>query len=240
MSDLTNVKFLVVDDNHELRAAVVSGLASVSSQEVLEAENGREALTILKNQKVDFIVSDIRMPVCDGGEFLDHVRVDLQAKIPFIFMSGFADLALWDAYHRGIDGWLGKPFRYADLLDYVDRLLVPLEERWQKPAAAVEQHLVFDYGDLVAKDYFGRGGLFIQNDDLEFAKDDLVHFKVSGQALTAVEGVGKIVWRRAGDNSGLPDGYGIEFISLTDACRGAVVAHLKKNLPIPYIPRSFA
>ena len=57
---------LVVEDNKDMRDYIRSILAEYYN--VLEASQGEEALTVLQSQNVDFIVSDLMMPVMDGME----------------------------------------------------------------------------------------------------------------------------------------------------------------------------
>lgn len=63
---------LVVEDNKDMRDYIRSILAEYYN--VLEASQGEEALTVLQSQNVDFIVSDLMMPVMDGMELSRRVK----------------------------------------------------------------------------------------------------------------------------------------------------------------------
>ena len=81
-------QILIVEDN-ELNRAMLSEILSGEYQ-VLEAENGQEALDILKQKKdsISLILLDVMMPVMDGYTFLDRVKADPElALVPVIVMT---------------------------------------------------------------------------------------------------------------------------------------------------------
>ena len=69
---ITKVRALIIDDSSVMRKIVDRSLrqAGIDLAEVREAANGVEALTVLKDNRVDLILCDINMPVMDGLEFL--------------------------------------------------------------------------------------------------------------------------------------------------------------------------
>lgn len=78
-------QILIVEDN-ELNRAMLSEILS-DSYNVLEAENGQEALDILEQKKddIDLILLDVMMPVMDGYTFLNRAKKDAElALIPVI------------------------------------------------------------------------------------------------------------------------------------------------------------
>ena len=64
---------LVVDDDDTLRRALVWDLKRKGYQ-TFEAENGDVALKFIESQPVDLVLTDIRMPVCDGIQLLEHLK----------------------------------------------------------------------------------------------------------------------------------------------------------------------
>ena len=62
MSNPTDLKFLIVDDFSTMRRIVRGLLKEMGCTNAEEAEDGAVALNMLKNQKFDFVVSDINMP----------------------------------------------------------------------------------------------------------------------------------------------------------------------------------
>src|SRR5258708_13010216 len=64
---------LLIDDEEGLRRAVVSFLKR-RGMHVIAVEDGGDALRVLRRERFDVIVSDVRMPGMSGGEFLDRLR----------------------------------------------------------------------------------------------------------------------------------------------------------------------
>ena len=77
---------LVVEDNEELLQLMVRLLKR--EYNVHTAENGQEAVTVLDNEDIDLIVSDVMMPVMDGIEFCRYVKNKLElSHIPVILLT---------------------------------------------------------------------------------------------------------------------------------------------------------
>ena len=82
---------LVVED-HEFAREAVAALLSTMGYDVVEAENGREALAVMaKGARPDVILLDLMMPVMDGWEFMKRQRRDWRlCTIPTIVVTGVA------------------------------------------------------------------------------------------------------------------------------------------------------
>lgn len=65
---------LIVDDDYEIREMISDFLRDSECYNVLEAENGKEALEILKNNKTDLVISDINMPEMKGFDLLKEIK----------------------------------------------------------------------------------------------------------------------------------------------------------------------
>ena len=100
---------LVVDDEPEIREAIVSflefeGLFSI------EAKNGREALEMVKNNKnIKFIISDSRMPNGNGLFLIDEINKLTTEKPHIILLCGQEDISKEDAISRGVLDMFIKP-----------------------------------------------------------------------------------------------------------------------------------
>lgn len=79
-------RLLVVDDNINtirLMLSILDGLG-----EIFSATNGRDALSIVKNQKLDLILLDVEMPIIDGFALCAEIKHDpLHANLPIIFVT---------------------------------------------------------------------------------------------------------------------------------------------------------
>ena len=119
----SKMTMLVVEDNKDMRDYTRSILREYYN--VLEASEGEEALRVLKAYNVDFIISDLMMPVMDGVELLRRVRSDFSiSHIPFLMLTAkTSDEARFESYKMGADAYLLKPFDENMLLARIASIL---------------------------------------------------------------------------------------------------------------------
>jgi CheY-like chemotaxis protein len=117
-------RILVVEDNELIRAEVAT-ILSLEGFEVVEAENGRDGLRRLAEERPDLILSDLMMPEMDGFAFLEAARANtLWASIPFVMLSARADKdAAEQALALGARRYLTKPVDVEALLAIVAHAL---------------------------------------------------------------------------------------------------------------------
>lgn len=126
-------KVLIVDDNEELRKALVE-IVTLGGYEVSEAENGEVASMMLSTFQPDIIVSDLKMPIMNGIELLKFVKA--QSSIPVILMTAFVHIIeTHQAYSMGANDFFTKPVKAEDLLASIKKHLTP---SGPKPEAAKE------------------------------------------------------------------------------------------------------
>jgi two-component system chemotaxis response regulator CheY len=117
------MKVLVVDDFATMRKIVKNVLKQINIENIVEAENGKHALSVLKSEKVDLIISDWMMPEMTGIEFLKVCKEDDEKKkIPFIMVTaeGQKD-SVMEAIKSGVDNYIVKPFTPDKLKEAIDR-----------------------------------------------------------------------------------------------------------------------
>jgi len=117
------LKVLVVDDdmiNRMLLKTLLKKNPKVS--EIAEAENGSDALNILKkDSSFDLILLDIMMPIVDGIEFLKIFRADMgTAHIPVIVLST-DDTRKTEVYDNGANDFIRKPVKEEALFEKIDQ-----------------------------------------------------------------------------------------------------------------------
>ena len=76
MSNPRDLNFLVVDDFSTMRRIVRGLLKEMGCESIEEAEDGVDALRVLRAAKFDFVVSDINMPNMNGFELLKAIKAD--------------------------------------------------------------------------------------------------------------------------------------------------------------------
>jgi two-component system chemotaxis response regulator CheY len=106
------MKILIADDSRAMRMIVVRTMrqAGFAGHDVIEAENGREALEIAGRESVDLILSDWNMPEMTGIEFLRALRAT-GSSIPFCFVTSEGSEEMREqAMAAGAVGLIAKPF----------------------------------------------------------------------------------------------------------------------------------
>lgn len=123
------MKFLVVDDSPTTRRIVANSLKGIGYQEVLEAENGKDALEKLSVNSIDFIILDWNMPVMSGHEFTKNVRSsDQWKKIPILMVTirGVKDDII-EALTARVNNYIMKPFTPAMLKEKIEQILTSVQ-----------------------------------------------------------------------------------------------------------------
>jgi two-component system chemotaxis response regulator CheY len=117
---------MIIDDSASLRQ-VVSIALSEAGYEVLEAIDGKDALSKLKGQKIHLMISDVNMPNMDGISFLKAVRQLPDYKFaPIIMLTTEAgEEKKREGQAAGAKAWVVKPFKPEVLLSAVAKLVLP-------------------------------------------------------------------------------------------------------------------
>ena len=117
-------KVLIVDDAVTMRQ-MVSFTLRKGGYDVLEAENGQDALNKLSGVNVDLIITDLNMPVMDGITLIQNVRKIPAMKTKPILMLTTEGLAAKKDQGKaaGATGWIVKPFNPEKLLQTLAKVL---------------------------------------------------------------------------------------------------------------------
>jgi two-component system sensor histidine kinase BarA len=115
-------KILLAEDFEPSRN-IMSEILSALGYEYETVANGYDVIFALKDKKFDLILLDLKMPMLDGFETIEHIRRNLSFPvnaIPVIAMTGMDYSELSQTYkEEGFDGIIRKPFS----LDQLDSLL---------------------------------------------------------------------------------------------------------------------
>ncbi len=117
-------RVLLVDDEADL-GEVLKEILSYHFTEIITAESAAEALRILKEEKIDLVLSDIKMPVMDGFDFLKAIRKEPSvADVKFLFLTGGIEMtpAELKIVKTDSDGVFYKPVKIPDLLEKITSL----------------------------------------------------------------------------------------------------------------------
>jgi DNA-binding response OmpR family regulator len=126
-------KILVVDDDRLVLATVTHGLAQ-AGYDVIDADNGDEAILLARQHKPDLALLDIRMEGMSGFDVAAYLRDHLH--VPFMFLSAFADDdTVQKVKELGAVAYLVKPLDIGQILPTVAAALAQLPARSAARAA---------------------------------------------------------------------------------------------------------
>jgi PAS domain S-box-containing protein len=136
------VKILVVDDIDSNRN-YITGMFRGTSVKVFEATNGKEALDIATKENLDLIITDIKMPIMDGYEFIRELKKDKNLKnIPVLANS--ASVMKEDrekVLKSKFDSFLMKPVQINVLLNEIIKFLPHTIKQEQTDSVLIEETL---------------------------------------------------------------------------------------------------
>lgn len=181
---------LVVDDDVPSRRLVVIGLKNIGLEVRYECKDGREALETLKNTKVDFVFTDIRMPNMTGDELLENIRkLPDTHDIKVVAVSASSLDHQRDHYLRlGFDDFISKPISFNRFNEVIELLASP---KWEDADTSVDvPRADIDPPDLDQLPALGLENTTLleailqelKNGDLDASKELLIQFK-QGQAF---------------------------------------------------------
>ena len=119
------MKFLVIDDSSTMRRIIINTLKQIGHHDVMEAENGKQALAHLDEcGGVDLIITDWNMPVMDGLTFVKNVKSGPYANTPILMVTTMAakdDVII--ALKAGVSNYVIKPMSPETLRAKLDAIL---------------------------------------------------------------------------------------------------------------------
>ncbi len=115
---------MTVDDSASVRQ-MVSFTLKGAGYEVVEAVDGKDALTKLNSAQVQMIITDLNMPNLDGIGLMKEVRANPSYKfVPIIMLTTESqDAKKQEGKAAGATGWIVKPFKPDQLLAVVKKVL---------------------------------------------------------------------------------------------------------------------
>jgi len=117
-------KILIVDDASLIRNITAKAVTEAGYEAVV-ANNGQEGLELVREGGIDFIFSDINMPIMSGLEMVSKVReIDSCRFVPIVMLTTESKKELQDeAKKLGVKAWLVKPFNKEKFLLVLHKLI---------------------------------------------------------------------------------------------------------------------
>lgn len=117
-------RVLIIDDSRSMRQ-MLSFTLKEAGFELIEAENGQDALDKLKGQRLGIIVTDLNMPVMDGISFIKKARATAEARfVPILILTTESQQEKkLEGKAAGATGWIVKPFEPQKLLQTIQKVM---------------------------------------------------------------------------------------------------------------------
>lgn len=114
---------LIVDDEEDLCELMVESLEDIG-HDVLVASSGKEALSLVQDNCVDLIISDLKMKEGDGIFLLESLRTKMRNTSPIIFITGFSHVSKEILIGKGAQDIFYKPLNFDHFFDSINHYLV--------------------------------------------------------------------------------------------------------------------
>lgn len=125
--DLTQLNVLVVDDNKHMRTLVRSILSALGIRNITEAEDGAQAIKIMKTLDADIVICDWNMSPMDGITFTKLIRRGEESPdiyAPIIMLTGHTEMTrVMTARDAGVNEFLAKPVSAKNIYQRIKMIL---------------------------------------------------------------------------------------------------------------------
>ncbi len=147
---MRHVTILIAEDDRETRQLLIEYLIQ-EGYEAIGVQNGQEALSVIRNQHVDVLITDLKMPKLDGMRLLSKVKKENQ-RIVVLMITGFACVnSAVRAMKLGAEDYITKPINFEELRI---QLTKALEKQSIKSENIILKKQLKDkdvFGDMIGK-----------------------------------------------------------------------------------------
>ncbi len=141
---------LIVDDEKNY-PPILSAVLKEEGFETFTANSGPEALQILENSDIDLVLTDMKMPVMDGIELLEKVKMK-DPKLPIIMMTAYGTVEkAVEAMQKGAYNYILKPFDNERLVIYVNKALEMYRMVKENRELRSAMETRFGFGNIIGK-----------------------------------------------------------------------------------------
>jgi CheY-like chemotaxis protein len=234
---------ILIADGHPLRPYTFASWCQSFGANVSVASNASEAARILRENTIDLLIFDIRLPRCNAFEMSTEAkRVNLRTNL-LLFHAGCLDVEIADAYESGVEAIVRIPCTKISFLASVARCLIPKSQLWATPPAdqpALILSRQYQYSQTIAGGLqWGRGGFFLPECVPPVLLDEQIafNFRFEWTGTLQLQGNGILRWYRSTGYSRLRAGCGIEICHLSGISRDIVITALDGLATNAYIPK---
>lgn len=123
---------LIAEDEKIVRQGlrVMIERTGLCSGDIIECKNGEEALAVLRENRFDLILSDIKMPIMDGIAFIHAAQAENLTSAPIVIISGYDDFAYAvETMRLGACEYLLKPIERVAFVEMLEKIQEQLEKK---------------------------------------------------------------------------------------------------------------
>lgn len=114
-------KVILVAEDEEINFLFLDEVLNRTGAKVLWAKNGKEAIEMYRNNDVDLILMDLKMPEMNGYEAMQQIK-DTKGNTKIIAQTAFAMSGeREEILDAGFDGYISKPIKIAELLKLMEK-----------------------------------------------------------------------------------------------------------------------
>jgi DNA-binding response OmpR family regulator len=118
-------RILLVDDNEDLRYSIIERMKVVAPAfEIMGAESGSKAISLLQAERVDAVLLDIMMPDMDGWDVAAKLKSDKELKdVPILFLTAKTDETSKNIGKAVAEDYIEKPVRVDELKKRIEQVI---------------------------------------------------------------------------------------------------------------------
>lgn len=118
------MKFLVVDDSSTMRRIISNTLKKIGYSDIVEAEDGKDALSKLGENAINLVITDWNMPNMDGLQLVKEIRAGANASVPILMVTtNAAKEDVIEALKAGVNNYVVKPMTPETLEEKINAII---------------------------------------------------------------------------------------------------------------------
>ena len=231
----SNLTILVVDDLELMRRVTVTQLRGLGYEKILIASDGAAALRMIRERKVDIVLSDLNMPVMTGLELLRVIRADpALSQLPFVMITAEAERScIQDVIVAGVTSLLVKPYIPINLQDRLEKIFA--SKTLKEPTSTPTESAGGDKGPVDSNLDLLPTRILVVDDNPTVLELMVIMFKDHHQVQSAADGKSALAICRI---EPLPDLILMD-VKMPDMDGFEVVRHLRAQTATAQIPVIF-
>lgn len=236
-------RVLVIDDESEICDIVVSALTKRGFF-AKSACDPKSAIEIAKYNQFDVVLTDVRMPIVNGYELLETLKLNNRCSPAIIIISGYpGEKSLDEILELGAVAFFSKPIDMDALIDTIIEQYIGLDKDKNRYLRVNEvTPIVIDQALTLSTQNIGYGGLFIpflQGHEealrrMPLGKSLQLQFSIEGGPLICA--TAEVVWKRDKPNDFLFPGIGVKFTSLKNEDEEKIRDFVRMRHIMSFIP----